>query len=175
MQSRYAQKAGRALLYGGVEYLARGDFFISPGVRLGLAYYLLEPLALEVQVSHYWSTLNGEAQRIREMLGAIPDSHAPGWLMLAGARYSIGYGKLLVGGMGTAIHLEPQAFVHLGGHVHDGDKGFSSDAGLGLLVYLTPDLFTRIDVALVFEREQRSGTPVSVWGALPALSIGGLL
>jgi hypothetical protein len=175
IQSRYAQKAGRPLLYGGVEYLARGDFFISPGARLGFAYYVLEPLALEAQVSHYWSSLNDEAQRIRQMLGAIPDSHAPGWLMLAGARYSIGYGKLLVGGMGTAIHLEPQAFLHLGGHVHDGDTGFSSDAGLGLLVYLTPDLFTRIDVALVFEREQRSGVPVSVWGALPALSIGGLL
>ena len=85
VQARYAQKAGRALLSVGFEYLARGDFFISPGARVGLAYYLIEPLALEVQVSHYWSSLNDEAERIRETLGAIPDSHAPGWLMLAGA------------------------------------------------------------------------------------------
>jgi hypothetical protein len=175
VQSRYAQKAGRALLSGGVEYLARGDFFVSPGARLAVAYNVLEPLALEAQVSHYWSSLNAEAQRLRSVAGVIPDSHAPGWLMLAGGRYSIGYGKLLVGGVLNAIHLEPQAFAHLGMHVNDGDTGFSSDAGLGLLVYLTPQLFSRIDVALLFEREERSGGPVSVWGALPALSFGGIL
>jgi hypothetical protein len=175
IQSRYARKEGRALLSGGVEYLARGDFFVSPGARLAVAYNVLEPLALEVQVSHYWSSLNAEGQRLRSVAGVIPDSHAPGWLMLAGGRYSIGYGKLLVGGALNAIHLEPQAFVHAGMHVHDGDTGFSSDAGLGLLVYLTPQLFSRIDVALLFEREERSGATVSVWGALPALSFGGIL
>ncbi len=175
VQARYAHKAGRALLSFGFEYLARGDFFISPGARLGLAYYLIEPFAFEVQISHYWSSLNAEAERIKQTLGALPDSHAPGWLMLAGARYSIGYGKLLIGGMGTALHFEPQAFLHLGGHLHDGDSGFSSDAGLGLLMFMTPRMFGRIDVALLLEREKRSGVDVSVWGVLPSFSLGGVL
>jgi hypothetical protein len=175
VQSRYTEKAGRALVYAGVDYLSRGDFFNSPGARIGAAFYLIESVALEAQISHYWSWLNDEGQRVRDTLGAVPDSHAPEWLMLAGARYSIGYGKLLVGGMGTAIHFEPQIFAHLGGHLYDGDSGFSSDAGLGLLVFLTPRAFARIDVAMVFERERRSGVDVSVLGALPALCFGGVL
>ena len=52
-------------------------------------------------------------------------------MLLAGGRYSIGYGKLMIGGLGGAIHFEPQAFVHAGLHAHDGDVGPSADAGLG--------------------------------------------
>ncbi len=162
-------------MFGGVEYLARGDFYNSPGMRVGATYYPIEALGLELQVSHYWSWLNAEAEHVKETFGALPDSHAPGWLALLGGRYSIGYGKLMVGGLGTAIHFEPQAFAHFGVHDHDGDVGPSADAGLGLLVFLTPRLFTRIDASIVFEREQRSGTDVSVWGALPSFSFGGTL
>ena len=74
--------------------------------------------------------------------GFIPDSHAPAWMFLAGARYSLGYGKLMVGGLGSAIHFEPQAFIHAGVHAYDGDVGPSSDLGLGLLVFLMPKMFT---------------------------------
>jgi hypothetical protein len=175
VQPRFAVKAHLVQIFAGAEYLSRGDFYNSPGVRVGAAYYLLEPLALEVQVSHYWSSLDAEAERVKETLGAIPDSHPPGWLMLAGARYSIGYGKVMVGGLGGVIHFEPQAFAHAGVHDHGGDVGPSGDAGLGFLVFLTPRLFTRIDAAIVLERESRSGRTVSVWGTLPALSLGGML
>jgi hypothetical protein len=175
VQQRFAEKAKHAQILAGADYLARGDFFISPGARVAAAYYPLEPLGVELQVSHYWSSLDAEAQRVRQTLGAIPDSHAPGWLVLLGGRYSIGYGKLMVGGLGGAIHFEPQAFLHAGMHDHSGDIGPSADAGLGFLVFLTPKLFTRVDAALVFERETRSGQDVSVWGALPSLSVGGIL
>jgi hypothetical protein len=175
VQSRYAVKAKLFQVFGGAEYLSRGDFYDSPGARVGGAYYVLEPLGLELQVSHYWSSLNAEAERIKRSLGAIPDSHAPGWLALAGLRYSIGYGKLMVGGLGGVIHFEPQAFVHAGVHDHDGDIGPSMDAGLGFLAFLTPKLFLRFDAAVVLEWEQRSGQGVAVLGTLPALSVGGLL
>jgi hypothetical protein len=175
VQSRYAVKAKQAQMNAGFEYLSRGDFYISPGARIGVGYYPLEQLGIELQVSHFWSSLNAEAERIRRTLGAIPDSHAPGWLMLAGARYSFGYGKLMVGGLGGVLHFEPQVFLRGGLHAHDGDTGPSADAGLGLLVFVTPKFFARIDTSLVFEREQRSGNPVSVWGILPAIGVGGTL
>jgi outer membrane beta-barrel protein len=175
VQPRFAVKAHLFQLFAGAEYLSRGDFYNSPGAHIGAAYYVLEPLALEAQVSHYWSSLDAEAERVKETLGAIPDSHPPGWLALVGARYSIGYGKLMVGGLGGVIHFEPQTFVHAGVHDHGGDVGPSADAGLGFLVFLTARLFTRIDAALVFERESRSGQTVSVWGTLPSLSLGGTL
>lgn len=175
VQPRFAVKVHLVQVFAGAEYLSRGDFYNSPGLRLGAAYYVLEPLALEGQVSHYWSSLDATAEQVKEMLGAIPDSHPPGWLMLAGARYSIGYGKVMVGGLGGVIHFEPQAFAHVGVHDYSGDVGPSADAGLGFLVFLTPRLFTRLDAALVLDRESRSGQTVPVWGTLPALSLGGML
>ena len=175
VQSRYAQKANLLQVYGAVEYLSRGDFYDSPGARVGAAYYPLEALGIELQISHYWSSLDAEAERVKQSLGAIPDSHAPGWLALAGARYSIGYGKVMVGGLGGVIHFEPQAFAHVGLHDHDGDIGPSGDLGLGFMVFLTPKLFARIDAAVVLEREQRSGQGVAVWGTLPSIGVGGIL
>jgi hypothetical protein len=175
VQSRFAVKEKSTQLFAAGEYLSRGDFYNSPGLRVGATFYPLESLGLELQVSHYWSSLNAEAERVKRTLGALPDSHAPTWLLLAGGRYSIGYGKFMVGGLGGAIHFEPQAFIHAGMHAHDGDVGPSADAGLGLLVFLKPKLFVRIDAAIVYEREDRSGQGVSVWGTLPSLGVGGTL
>jgi outer membrane beta-barrel protein len=173
VQARFAEKAHHALLFAGAEYLARGDFYNSPGLRLGGAYQMLESLALEGQLSHYWSSLNDEAQRVIHTLGAVPDSRPPTWLGLAGARWSFGYGKVLVAG--GIIHFEPQLFAHAGIHDYGGDVQPSGDAGLGLLVFLTPRLFTRVDVAVTLDRESRSEQNIAVWGALPALTLGGVL
>jgi outer membrane beta-barrel protein len=175
VQDRYATKESLFQLYAGVEYLARGDFYNSPGARIGGAYYFFESLGVELQASHYWSSLDAEAQRVRQTLGAIPDSHAPTWLLLGGVRYSLGYGKLMLGGLSGVFHFEPQAFAHAGVHDHDGDVGPSADAGLGFLFFLRPRLFVRIDAAVVLERERRSGAAVTVWGVAPALSVGGAL
>jgi hypothetical protein len=175
VQARFATKANTAQLFGAAEYLSRGDFYNSPGLRAGATYYPLESLGLELVISHYWSSLNAEAERVKKELGALPDSHAPEWQFMLGGRYSIGYGKLMIGGLGGAIHFEPQAFVHIGGHAHDGDAGPSGDGGLGLLVFLTPKMFVRIDAAIVYEREDRSGQTVAVWGTLPSLGVGGTL
>ena len=175
VQSRFAVKAKSAQLFGAAEYLSRGDFYNSPGARVGGAYYPVESIGLELQIAHYWSSLNAEGERIKKVFGLLPDSHAPAWMFLLGGRYSIGYGKLMLGGLGGAIHFEPQAFIHAGMHAHDGDVGPSADAGLGLLVFLTPKLFARIDAAIVYEREDRSAGPVNVWGTVPSLGVGGTL
>ncbi len=173
VQARYAEKAHHLLVFAGAEYLARGDYYNSPGLRLGGAYQFLESLAFEIQLSHYWSSLNDSAQRIVQTLGAVPDSRPPAWLGLAGARWSFGYGKLLVGGV--VIHLEPQLFAHVGIHDYGGDVEPSGDAGLGVLVFLTPRVFARADAAITLERESRSDQGVAVWGALPAFTLGSLL
>ena len=175
VQSRFAVKAKTTQLFGAADYLSRGDFYNSPGARVGVAYYPVESLGIELNVAHYWSSLNAEGERIKRVFGLLPDSHAPAWMFLVGGRYSIGYGKLMLGGLGGAIHFEPQAFVRAGMHAHDGDVGPTADAGLGLLVYLTPKLFARIDAAIVYEREDRSGGPVNVWGTVPSLGVGGTL
>ena len=50
-----------------------------------------------------------------------------------------------------------------------------STRGLGLLVFLTPKRSPESTPRIVFEREERSGKAVSVWGTLPSLSVGGTL
>jgi hypothetical protein len=168
-------KAKLTQVFAGATYLSRGDFYNSPGMRVGAAYNVLEPLGLEVQVGYFWSSLDASAQQARSMYGLLPDSHPPGWLVLAGARYSIGYGKLMVGGLGGVIHFEPQAFLHGGFHDNGGEVGPSTDFGLGFLVYLMPRVFVRADVAVTLDWEERSGKTQTVWGTLPALSLGGML
>src|SRR6185437_16004786 len=108
------------------------------------------------------------------------DRHAsrqprPGWVGMLGARYSIGYGKLLVGGLGGVIHFEPQAFVHGGLHDNDGDVGPSADFGLGFLVFLMPRLFVRADVPVTLDWEYRYSRTVTVFGTAPTLSVGGFV
>jgi|GEM_PF-1918800 len=175
VQQRFALKAKLVEIFGGVEYLSRGDFYNSPGLRIGATYYVLEPLGLEAQLAHDWSSLDSTAERAKEMYGLLPDSHPPGWRAMVGARYSIGYGKLMVGGLGGVVHFEPQAFLHGGIHDNGGEIGPSTDAGLGFLVFLTPRFFVRVDAAVTLDFESRSGTTIGVWGALPALGAGGTL
>lgn len=175
VQQRFAVKEKQFQLFAAAEYLSRGDFYNSPGLRLGAAYYVFESLGFEVQLSHTWSWLDASAQEVRDTLGAIPDSHAPGWLALAGARYSIGYGKIMVGGLGGVIHFEPQAFAHVGVHDNDGQVGPSVDWGLGFLAFLTPRLFARVDIAVQLDWESRSSGTVTVWGTAPSLGVGGML
>ena len=173
MQNRFARNLSTLQLFGGIDYLERRDFYVSPGLRLGATYYLWESLGLEVQVSHYFSRLNQAGQEVQHMLGVVPDSRAPTWLALAGARYAFGYGKMMIGGLGRPIHFEPQALAQFGLHVHDGSFGPSGLAGVGLLVHATPRWFFRLDGGMTVEVERRVTGTVTVLGFLPSLVTGG--
>jgi hypothetical protein len=175
VQQRFAFKAKLTEISAGFEYLSRGDFYNSPGVRVGAAYYPIEPLGLEARISHYWSSLDATAQEVVSTTGTLPDSHPPGWVGMVGARYSIGYGKLIVGGLGGIVHFEPQAFIHAGIHDNGGEIGPSADFGLGFLVFLMPRLFVRADVPVTLDWEKRYTREVTVFGTAPALCVGGML
>jgi hypothetical protein len=175
IQQRFASKAKLTEIAAGFQYLSRGDFYNSPGVRISAAYYPFESLGLEALVSHYWSSLDATAQEVVTTTGTLPDSNPPGWVGMAGARYSIGYGKIIVGGLGGVLHFEPQAFVHGGIHDNGGEIGPSADIGLGFLVFLMPRLFVRADVPVTLDWEKRYNREVTVFGTSPALSVGGML
>ena len=174
VQNRFARNGGTLQLFGGVDYLERRDFYVSPGVRLGATYFLWDSLGVELQVSHYFSRLNQAGLQVEQMLGVVPDSRAPTWLVVAGGRYALGYGKMMIGGVGRAIHFQPQALLQAGIHVHDGSFGPSALAGLGLLVHATPRWFVRLDGGMTYEIERRVTGTTSVLGFLPALVTGGV-
>jgi hypothetical protein len=174
VQNRFARNGGTLQLFGGVDYLERRDFYVSPGVRLGATYFVWDSLGVELQVSHYFSRLNQAGLQVERMIGVVPDSRAPTWLVVGGARYAMGYGKMMIGGVGRAIHFEPQALVQAGIHVHDGSFGPSGLAGVGLLVHATPRWFVRLDGGMTVEIERRVTGTVTVLGFLPALVTGGV-
>jgi hypothetical protein len=175
VQNRFVRNASAIHLFGGVDYLERRDFYISPGIRLGATYYLRESLGLELQVSRFFSVLNQSALQVEHQYGVVPDSRPPGWLAVAGVRYAIGYGKMVVGGMSRSIHFQPQALLQLGMHVEGDHVGPSGVAGIGLLVNATAHTFVRLDGAMTLEREARLTGPAMVLGFLPSLVVGGIL
>jgi hypothetical protein len=174
VQSRYSHNAQTLQLFAGIDYLERRDFYVSPGVRVGGTYYILESLGLELQVSRYFSRLNQAGVAVEQMLGVVPDSRAPTWLVVGGGRYAFGYGKMMLGGLKRAIHFEPQALVQAGLHVHDGSVGPSGLAGVGLMVHATPRWFVRLEGGMTVEIERRVTGTVTVLGFLPSLVTGGV-
>jgi len=174
VQNRYARNLNTFQLFAGIDYLERRDFYVSPGLRVGGTYYLWESLGLELQVSRYFSHLNQAGVAVEQMLGVVPDSRAPTWLLVGGGRYAFGYGKMLIGSLQHAIHFEPQAFLQAGIHVHDGSVGPSGLGGIGLMVHATPRWFVRLEGGMTLEVERRVTGTVTVLGFLPSLVTGGV-
>lgn len=175
IQNRYASNAHATLLFAGVDYLERRDYYVSPGMRLGVAHFLTEALGIELQVSRYFSQLSGSAERLQQTYGVLPDSRAPQWLVVGGLRAALGYGKLMVSGLGTVVHFQPQILVQGGLHAFEGDVGPSGLAGLGLLVHGTSRFFVRLDGAVSLDMESRTTGTVAAIGFLPSLVAGGVL
>ena len=174
VQGRYAHNVGTVQLFGGVDYLERRDFYISPGLRLGATYFVWEWLGLEVQLSRYFSQLNKAGLDVEQMLGVVPDSRAPTWLLVGGGRVAFGYGKMMIAGLHRSIHFEPQALVQAGVHSHDGSIGPSGLAGLGLMIHATPRWFFRLEGGVTVEIERRVTGTTTVVGFLPSLVTGGV-
>ncbi|HET6146933.1 MAG TPA: hypothetical protein VFH68_05335 [Polyangia bacterium] len=174
IQGRYAHNVGTVQLFAGVDYLERRDFHISPGVRLGATYFVWEWLGLELQLSRYFSQLNKAGLEVEQMLGVVPDSRAPTWLLVAGGRLAFGYGKMMIAGIHRSIHFEPQALLQAGIHVHDGSIGPSGLAGLGLMIHATPRWFFRLEGGVTVEVERRVTGTTTVVGFLPSLVTGGV-
>jgi len=175
VQNRYARNATTTQLFGGVDYLERRDFYVSPGLRLGGTYFLSEALGVELQLSRFFSTLNHAAQEVVRDYGLLPDSRKPTWLLVGGLRYALGFGKMMIGGVDHVVHFQPQALAQLGLHVHDGSLGPSGLVGLGLMVHVTPRWFVRLDAAMTVELESRIDGTATVLGFLPSLVGGGML
>ena len=82
---------------------------------------------------------------------------------------------MMIGGVDHVVHLQPQALMQLGLHVHDGSLGPSGLAGIGLMVHITPRWFVRLDGTMTLELETALTGTATVLGFLPSLVGGGTL
>ena len=151
------------------QYLWRADFYYNPAVALTLRYFATEDLAAELSATRFISSLQGNALEVREKFGFVPDSHKSEWLVRAGARYSVGYGKLLFGR--RVIHVEPQVGAHLALLIGDAMLAPGFDLSAGFLVHWTQRFHSTFEVVVFPHLEKRSGwTPVL--GVMPSLGVG---
>lgn len=169
VQRRFAVKAGQLRLDAGGEWLARGDYYVSPGVQTTLAWWWREQWAAELSGGWYFSGMNAAARDLRARTGRVPDSHRPQGVVRLGLRHSAGYGKLLFGS--RVIHLEPQLFARLSLLVAEAYPSPGLDVGGGLLVHVLPWLHVRLDVA-AFPHLERRTRWTFVTGVVPSLSVG---
>lgn len=169
VQRRLHPKSRRIFVDLGGEYLARGDFHHAPGLGLSMAWFFGESWAAELGASHYFSFLNSAASQVRKETGLVPNSKAPAWHFRAGARVSLGYGK--VASLGHIFHLEPQLFVRASALLAEGQPSWGGELGAGLLLHLTQLVHLRLDVSAFPHAEKRDGWTF-VFGVAPWLSVG---
>jgi hypothetical protein len=178
IQHRFVEKRRRVGLYAGFTYLARADYYRSPGLELALSYYPWESIAFELRAGWYFSSATDELRDLSSHTGFVPDSRPSLATILVGARGSLGYGKLRVTRR-YVLHFDPQAFLYVGAHVTSGDfypvsAGPIAEAGLGLLFHFTAHLEARLDAGLTVGGEPRSSHYAVAVGAHPSLLVGAL-
>lgn len=118
VESRIFEKAGHLHLQVGGDYLAREDFWMSPGIGIGATYYPWETVGLELAGTLYLSTLEASAERLRREFGVLPDAQQPMARLVVGARWAFAYGKLALEPFpGAVVHFDIGAAVRVGGLV----------------------------------------------------------
>jgi hypothetical protein len=151
------------------QYLWRADFYYNPAAGIAFRYYPTENLAAEIAGSRFFSSLQPSVLEMRDKFGYVPDSHESHWLVRAGARGSVGYGKLLFGN--KVIHVEPQVAAHLALLMGDASYAPGVDLSAGFLIHWTSFLHTTLEVVVFPHMERRSSWTV-VTGVMPSLGIG---
>jgi hypothetical protein len=174
VERRLLVKAGRWVLDGGVGWLARGDYYTSPGVALAVAYYPWESGGPELRLVRFFSHLDAAAQEVRDATGLVPDSHEPKTLLTLGWRQSFGYGKVLPFGAARVLHFDFQGVASVG--LLRTDRTSTPALGLGpaFLVRMGDHAVASLDVGVLATFEERANASVT-FGVLTSLALGARL
>lgn len=114
VQRRRFRRGGHVFVRVGAAYLAREDFWISPGVAAEGSYHFDESWALDLSVSAYLSTLDAAARQLRVQQGLLPDTQQPILRAVIGPRWAFAYGKVLIEALGDVVHFDAALAVRLG-------------------------------------------------------------
>lgn len=171
IQERFDTKDGEVFLHAIVNTQIRNDYYDSIGVGADVGTYLNESIGLEARWAWVHSGLNAAAADVKERTGLTPDARPQHMWMLLGARYSIGYGKFVVGD-GLLVHFDPQAFGRGGIALAENRVLPTFTAGLSLLTHYKWGLQAKFDLAGSFQLENRRRGVVTSFGFVPTLGIG---
>lgn len=173
IQRRYATKVNTLAAHILATAHFRGDFYNQIGFGVALLWYPSEELGIELRGIGYYSWLNDSARQLRRDSGYLPDTRARQASLLAGARVSIGYGKVQIAD-GLVMHFDPQVVARGGITFAEDDRYIPTVlAGLALLLHFDYGLQAQVDLMGMVDVEDRGerGTVTSI-GFAPSLSFG---
>lgn len=171
IQRRFALKKNRVYAHATGTVPIRNDFYDSLGAGVDAGYYPFESLAVEVRWSWLRTRLSDAALSVKDESGLVPDARAQRMLFMAGARYSFGYGKVLLF-ESLVVHFDPQLTAHAGIALAESRVLPTVTAGISLVTHLKWGLQAKIDLAAQFQMEDRSRGWVPTLGFLPVLGVG---
>ena len=169
VEPRSLVKERRFFLSGGLTFLDRNDYYVSPGGAVSATYYFRESDGVELRAAFFWSHLDGSAQEVVSQAGLYPDAQKPEVLLLAGWRHSLTYGKVAL--FSGVIHFDVQSGVHAGTLMTDRAATPAVAGSFGVVAGLGTRGFAQFDLALLGSLENRSQRVLAL-GALPLLSFG---
>ncbi|MFB6372347.1 MAG: hypothetical protein ABEN55_04410 [Bradymonadaceae bacterium] len=171
IQQRFATKSGRMFAHAMLTTQIRNDFYDSIGLGIDAGWYPSELLGLEARWAYLFSSLSPAAVDVKEETGLTPDARPQHMLMTAGARWSFGYGKMLVM-EDSVVHFDPQLTAHGGIALAEKRVLPTATVGVSLLTHFVGGLQAKLDLAMAMQFEQRNRGWVPSFGFMPTLGFG---
>jgi outer membrane beta-barrel protein len=170
-QRKVAQKDSSIYAHLTASTHLRNDFYDTFGFGADGGYYPTESLGIELRWVRWLTTLNETARNVKDQTGLTPDARPQDMLFAAGLRYSIGYGKMLLGKK-SLVHFDPQLVVQGGATTAESRILPTGIFGVSLLTHFRWGIQAKLDLNLTVQSEKRDrGTVMSI-GFSPILAVG---
>jgi outer membrane beta-barrel protein len=171
IQDRFAVKENS--IYGRVSGLThlRNDFYSTFGFGVDVGYYPFESFGAELRVNLLDSSLNDAALDLKDRTGLTPDAQPQNLMLLGGARWSFGYGKILLLDSWVA-HFDPQLAVHGGVALAETRILPTFLVGPGLIIHFAYGIHVTVDLPVSVQVENRDRGSVTSVGFIPSVGVG---
>ena len=174
VQKRFAAKKNH--VYGHVTTMThvRNDFYKAFGLGVDAGYYPWEKTGFEARYSWVSSTLSKTARDVKSKTGLTPDARPQEMMATVGVRYSLGYGKFLVG-KDFLVHFDPQLAIHSGIAVAEKRVIPTTTLGLSLLTHYKWGIQVKFDISAAIQVEKRRRGWIPSIGFAPYIGFGGTI
>lgn len=171
IQDRFAVK--ESSVYGHLTGLThiRNDFYSTFGFGIDAGYYPFESLGFEARWEILESNLTETALDLKDRTGLTPDAQPQRMMFLAGARWSFGYGKILILDNWVA-HFDPQLTLHGGVALAETRTLPTFKLGPSLVVHFAWGIQAKLDLPMSIQVEGRDRGSVTSFGFAPMLGVG---
>lgn len=171
IQNRFAPK--KKLLYANALLMThvRDDFYNTWGYGVDVGYFKSERWGFELRGARLETSLDPAARDLQLRLGLVPDARPQDWWLQAGARYSPGYGKMLMWRR-FMMHFDPQFALHAGVAIAERRYIPTVTMAFSLMSHWRWGIKARVDLGMSVQGELRERGWVVTTGFAPFLGAG---